>query len=126
MMIRVPDLLSPDEVARVRGVIDAGEWVDGNVTSGAQSALAKHNEQVVEGSPAHAQAGAMILDALALILVCRGGTAAQGVSAALQSLRGRAGVRDACRQCDPHPAGERLPHPIRSLHDGVPGRSGRL
>ena len=64
MMIAIPDLLSPDEVARVRGVIDAGEWVDGNVTSGAQSALAKRNEQVVEGSAAHAQAGAMILDAL--------------------------------------------------------------
>jgi len=64
MMIRVPDLLSADEVARVRGVIDAGEWVDGNVTSGAQSALAKRNEQVVEGSAAHREAGAMILDAL--------------------------------------------------------------
>jgi len=64
MMIAIPDLLSADEVARVRGAIDAGEWVDGNVTSGAQSALAKRNEQVVEGSAAHREAGALILDAL--------------------------------------------------------------
>jgi PKHD-type hydroxylase len=64
MMIAIPDLLSPDEVARVRGVIDAGEWVDGNVTSGAQSALAKRNEQLPEGSAAHREAGALVLDAL--------------------------------------------------------------
>lgn len=64
MMIRIPDLLSPEEVARVRGIIDAGEWVDGNVTSGAQSALAKRNEQLPEGSAGHREAGAMILDAL--------------------------------------------------------------
>lgn len=65
MLIAIPDLLTADEVARVRGIIDASEWVDGNVTSGAQSAMAKRNEQLPEGSPAHAQAGAMILDALA-------------------------------------------------------------
>jgi PKHD-type hydroxylase len=65
MLIAIPDLLSADQVARLRGIIDAGEWVDGNVTSGAQSALAKNNEQLPEGSAAHAQAGAMILDALA-------------------------------------------------------------
>ncbi len=64
MLIAIPDLLSNDEVARVRGIIDAAEWVDGNVTSGAQSALAKSNEQLPEGTPPHAQAGAVILDAL--------------------------------------------------------------
>jgi PKHD-type hydroxylase len=64
MLIAIPDLLSAEEVARVRGVIDAGEWVDGNVTSGAQSALAKRNEQLPEGSAAHREAGAVILDAL--------------------------------------------------------------
>jgi PKHD-type hydroxylase len=65
MLIAIPDLLSADEVARVRAIIDAAEWVDGNVTSGAQSALAKRNEQLPEGTPAHAEAGAIILDALA-------------------------------------------------------------
>jgi PKHD-type hydroxylase len=65
MLIAIPELLSKERVKRVRAIIDAAEWVDGNATSGAQSALAKSNEQIVEGSDAHAEAGAIILDALA-------------------------------------------------------------
>ncbi len=65
MLIPIPDLLSGAEVAHIRGIIDAAEWVDGNVTSGAQSALAKRNEQLPEGGEAHRKAGAIILDALA-------------------------------------------------------------
>lgn len=65
MLIPIPDLLTPQEVATIRGIIDAAEWVDGNVTSGAQSALAKRNEQLPEGGAAHRGAGAIILDALA-------------------------------------------------------------
>lgn len=65
MLIVIPDLLTVEELAHIRTIIDAAEWVDGNVTSGSQSALAKNNEQLPEGSPAHAQAGAIILDALA-------------------------------------------------------------
>jgi len=64
MMIAIPDLLDAETVVRLRAIIDAAEWVDGNVTSGSQSALAKKNEQLPEGSDAHRQAGAMILDAL--------------------------------------------------------------
>ena len=36
----------PDEVARIRQRIDNARWVDGNVTSGHQSAQAKYNEQL--------------------------------------------------------------------------------
>ncbi|NYT40685.1 Fe2+-dependent dioxygenase [Sphingomonas sp. R-74633] len=64
MLIAIPDLLDADALARLRAIIDAGEWVDGNVTSGAQSALAKQNEQLPEGSDAHRQGGAIILEAL--------------------------------------------------------------
>ena len=64
MLIAIPDLLSAEEVAQVRAIIDAAEWVDGNVTSGAQSAMAKRNEQLPEGTPAHGEAGGIILDAL--------------------------------------------------------------
>lgn len=64
MMIPVPDLLSAQEVARVRAIIDAGEWADGNATSGHQSALAKRNRQLPEGSEAAREAGAIVLDAL--------------------------------------------------------------
>lgn len=65
MLIAAPDVLTADELARVRDLIDAGEWVDGNATSGAQSALAKRNEQLPEDSVAAREAGAIVLDALA-------------------------------------------------------------
>lgn len=64
MMIAIPDLLTPDELTRLRGIIDSAEWIDGNATSGPQSALAKNNEQLPEGSAAAREAGALVLDAL--------------------------------------------------------------
>ena len=64
MLIAIPDLLSADEVARVRALIDGAEWIDGNATSGAQSALAKQNEQLPEGGAAAREAGSLVLDAL--------------------------------------------------------------
>ncbi|NJR77947.1 Fe2+-dependent dioxygenase [Sphingomonas corticis] len=64
MLIAIPDVLDAAAVARVRGVIDPAAWVDGNVTSGAQSALAKRNEQLPEDGEAARAAGALVLDAL--------------------------------------------------------------
>ena len=64
MLTVIPDLLSADEVGRVRALVEAAGWVDGNATSGAQAALAKRNEQLPEGSAAAREAGALILDAL--------------------------------------------------------------
>ena len=65
MMLRVPDVLTKQQVARCRQAIDSGPWVDGAVTAGRQSALVKHNMQLPEGSPAAVEMGNMILDALA-------------------------------------------------------------
>lgn len=64
MMISVPNLLDAEGVASVRAIIDAADWIDGNATSGPQSALAKKNEQLAEGSPAAREAAAIILKAL--------------------------------------------------------------
>jgi PKHD-type hydroxylase len=64
MLIAIPDVLDADGVARVRALIDAAEWVDGNVTSGPQAALAKRNRQLPEDGAAAREAGGMILDAL--------------------------------------------------------------
>ena len=64
MLIAIPDVLDAAGVARVRAIIDAAEWVDGNATSGPQSALAKRNVQLPEGGAAAREAGALILDAL--------------------------------------------------------------
>lgn len=65
MLIAIPDVLDGAGVVRLRGLIDGAEWVDGNATSGPQSALAKRNAQLPEGSPAAREAGGMVLDALA-------------------------------------------------------------
>jgi PKHD-type hydroxylase len=64
MMLAIPDLLDQEGVTRVRGIADAGEWIDGNATSGHQSALAKHNRQLAEDSRAAREAGKLVLDAL--------------------------------------------------------------
>ena len=64
MMIAIPDLLASEEVARVRAIIEAGDWRDGNATSGPQSALAKRNCQLPEDSVEAREAGRIILEAL--------------------------------------------------------------
>jgi PKHD-type hydroxylase len=64
MMIEIPEVLDAAALARVRAIVDAGEWVDGNATSGHQSALAKRNEQLAEDGAAAREAGGIVLDAL--------------------------------------------------------------
>jgi PKHD-type hydroxylase len=64
MLIAIPDVLDAAGVGTLRQIIDAAEWVDGNATSGHQSALAKQNEQLPEDSAAAREAGSLVLDAL--------------------------------------------------------------
>jgi PKHD-type hydroxylase len=64
MMLPIPDVLDAAALARVRALLDAADWIDGNATSGAQSALAKRNRQLPENSPTAREAGGIVLDAL--------------------------------------------------------------
>lgn len=64
MMISIPGLIDAETLLRLRAIIDGADWVDGNVTSGEQSALAKRNEQLPEDCTAAREAGSIILDAL--------------------------------------------------------------
>ncbi len=64
MLLQVPDVLSAAEVVDARRILDAADWVDGNVTSGQQSAKAKKNMQIPESHPAAQQVGETILRAL--------------------------------------------------------------
>jgi PKHD-type hydroxylase len=64
MMIQIAEVLTSEQVAAVRRLVDAAEWVDGNVTSGAQAALAKRNRQLPEDGAAAKRAGELVLDAL--------------------------------------------------------------
>jgi len=51
MLLHIPQVLSPDEVASVRARLDAAAWRDGRSTVGAQGAQVKHNRQLDEASP---------------------------------------------------------------------------
>jgi PKHD-type hydroxylase len=64
MMLAIPKLLDADALRRVRTMIEQADWVDGNVTSGHQSALAKQNRQLPETDVAAREAGGIILEAL--------------------------------------------------------------
>ena len=46
MLLHVRQVLGRDEVQAVRAILDRAEWVDGRVTAGLQSAVAKNNEQL--------------------------------------------------------------------------------
>jgi PKHD-type hydroxylase len=64
MIVHLPQLLSPGEVARCRQTLEAAPWVDGNVTSGEMSAQAKANLQAPEDHPRARALGELILAAL--------------------------------------------------------------
>ena len=65
MLIAIPEVLDAEALARVRAIVERADWIDGNATSGHQSALAKRNRQLPEDGAAAQEAGAVILDALA-------------------------------------------------------------
>jgi len=64
MLLPIPSVLSPAQVAQARQILDRAEWVDGKVTAGHQSASAKDNMQLPEGSPAARELGGLVLAAL--------------------------------------------------------------
>ncbi|HEY2021435.1 Fe2+-dependent dioxygenase [Paraburkholderia sp.] len=64
MMLHLPAVLSKQQVAQCREVLDAAQWVDGNTNSSAQSAQATRNQQLPEGSTAARAIGDAIQDAL--------------------------------------------------------------
>ena len=61
MVIQVPDVLSGEQVAHARRLLDSSDWVDGRVTAGHQSARAKDNVQLAEDHPVARQLGDVIL-----------------------------------------------------------------
>jgi PKHD-type hydroxylase len=64
MLLQIPEVLTADQAAHFRARLETAPWVDGNVTSGHQSAQAKYNEQVKEDSPEARELGEAVLAAL--------------------------------------------------------------
>jgi PKHD-type hydroxylase len=66
MFLRIPQLLSADQVAALRRALeaDAAPWVDGRVTAGYQGAPVKRNQQIDEASPLARELGDLVLKEL--------------------------------------------------------------
>jgi PKHD-type hydroxylase len=64
MLLRIPGVLTAEQVAECRRQLEAAEWVDGRITAGHQSAKAKNNAQLPEDSPVARKLGQLILAAL--------------------------------------------------------------
>jgi PKHD-type hydroxylase len=64
MLLQVPDVLTADQVASCRRILEAAEWVDGRITAGHQSARTKNNLQLPEDLDQSKNLGDVILAAL--------------------------------------------------------------
>lgn len=64
MLLRVPEVLSPAELARCRAIVEGADWADGKITAGTQSEQVKNNRQLPEDAQASHAARAIVLDAL--------------------------------------------------------------
>ena len=64
MLICIPEVLSKDDVADFRRIMDESSWEDGRSTAGAQSALVKRNEQLPPDSELARKLGNRIISAL--------------------------------------------------------------
>ncbi len=66
MLLAIPQLLTVDQVAEVRRLIDDGQWEDGRGTAGRQSSLAKRNVQIAADCERGQQAREIVLEALSV------------------------------------------------------------
>ncbi|GMT99069.1 Fe2+-dependent dioxygenase [Corallococcus caeni] len=64
MMVHIPHVLTPEQVAHCRAVFQKAAWEDGRTTAGKQSAQVKKNLQLPEGSPAARELGDLVLAGL--------------------------------------------------------------
>ncbi|HVW05690.1 MAG TPA: Fe2+-dependent dioxygenase [Vicinamibacterales bacterium] len=64
MLLSIPDVLTPDQVAAARAKLDAADWQDGRLTAGHQAVQAKDNQQLSEDHPVAREIGQMVLGAL--------------------------------------------------------------
>ena len=64
MLLHVQGVLTPEELHLARAALAAAPWGDGRLTAGAQSAQAKHNEQLAETCAAAQQVAPLVLRGL--------------------------------------------------------------
>jgi len=64
MLLAIPELLTPQELAKIRATLEDADWADGRLTAGTQSAQVKQNLQLPEESVVARAARATVLAAL--------------------------------------------------------------
>lgn len=64
MLLKVPDVLTPDEVHHARALLATAPWSDGRASAGSQAALVKNNEQLPHQCDAARALRALVLEAL--------------------------------------------------------------
>ena len=64
MLLRIPHLLTAEQLARCQELTSTDAWLDGRVTAGTQSAQAKRNQQLPENSPMAIEGQRILLLAL--------------------------------------------------------------
>jgi PKHD-type hydroxylase len=64
LLVHIPEVLTSEQVAHCRDVMERANWIDGRATAGHQSAQVKRNLQLPENSPEACELGEMVLAAL--------------------------------------------------------------
>lgn len=64
MLLSIPDVLTPEELATLQASLRDAPWGDGKVTAGSQSAQVKNNEQLPQDHPVTLQLQQVVLRAL--------------------------------------------------------------
>lgn len=64
MLLHIPDVLTADQVAEFRQILDKANWIDGRATAGHQSVAVKNNAQLATNSDEAKLLGEKILIAL--------------------------------------------------------------
>jgi PKHD-type hydroxylase len=65
MLLVIPNVLSPHQVAEFKRCLEEADWSDGKLTAGAQSGAVKNNRQLPENAVLSRELGDRVLDALA-------------------------------------------------------------
>ncbi|RZA19179.1 MAG: Fe2+-dependent dioxygenase [Lysobacteraceae bacterium] len=65
MLLHIPAILTPAQLADMRAALASAEWIDGRATVGTQGAQVKRNQQLTDASPLRKQLGDAVLVALA-------------------------------------------------------------
>lgn len=64
MILEIPNVLPPDQLAAARQALEAADWIDGRATAGHQGARVKDNMQLPVDAPVARQVGEQIARAL--------------------------------------------------------------